>query len=188
MYRTALFRYAAGTAPGLGPGVGSLKRITFSATARSLPSSGIIVSFRPIVGPPFAITRLNSCWGITQFCNSTFGKYRRPPSGYLFICPVNDLRNGPASFRWPNCPAYWSLDPGGVQCLSTDEATRAGYPTIQLTTEVRGWSWNASVDSQDVARHFGYPLFQLSTQANPLVAHGKFKLCLHLPVVPHNNK
>ncbi|KAF8209375.1 hypothetical protein K438DRAFT_1810924 [Mycena galopus ATCC 62051] len=34
-----------------------------------------------------------------------------PPARYLFICPVEDFRTGPNSFRWPEYPVYWSLAP-----------------------------------------------------------------------------
>ncbi|KAJ7153842.1 hypothetical protein C8R46DRAFT_897824, partial [Mycena filopes] len=85
-------------------------------------------------------------------------------------------------------PAYWSLDPSGVERLSTEEATRLGFPPLELTTKVWGMSWDASVydglrqfhqakgfnpESQDVARHLGYPLYQLSEEVDPLFAHGK---------------
>jgi hypothetical protein len=96
------------------------------------------------------------------------------PSGYLFLCPVKDLQAGPSSFRWADCTAYWSFDPAGVQYLSLAEARQLGFPTIQFTITVKGFSWDASVyaglrkfhegkgfdpDSQDVARHLGEPLF-----------------------------
>ncbi|KAJ7497807.1 hypothetical protein B0H11DRAFT_2384570, partial [Mycena galericulata] len=99
-----------------------------------------------------------------------------PPNGYLFVCPTKDLRTGPTSVQWPYCPAYWSLDPSGSECLSTDEATHLGFPSIDLETRVRTNSYGASVyaglhkfhegkgfdpDSQDVARHLEEPLFQI---------------------------
>ncbi|KAJ6592724.1 hypothetical protein B0H19DRAFT_907060, partial [Mycena capillaripes] len=74
------------------------------------------------------------------------------------------------------CPAYWSLDPTGAERLSEEDATRLGFPSIQLSWEVWGKSWDASVyaglrqfhqaqgfdpDRQDVARHLGEPLYQL---------------------------
>ncbi|KAJ7036913.1 hypothetical protein C8F04DRAFT_457210 [Mycena alexandri] len=100
-----------------------------------------------------------------------------PPAGFLFICPREDFRTGLTSFRWPNCPVYWSLDPEGVEVLSTEEAARLGFPSFQLTTKVHGKFWDASVyaglrkfhqakgfdpDSQDVALHLGHPLYRLS--------------------------
>ncbi|KAF7368452.1 hypothetical protein MVEN_00168300 [Mycena venus] len=89
------------------------------------------------------------------------------PTGYLFVCPAKDLQTGASSFTWPDCPAYWSLDPLGVEHLSTDEATRLGFPSIELKIGACRRSWDASVyaglrqfhrakgfdpDSQDVAR------------------------------------
>ncbi|KAJ7017337.1 hypothetical protein C8F04DRAFT_920109, partial [Mycena alexandri] len=71
---------------------------------------------------------------------------------------------------------YWSLDPSGANRLSTEEATRRGFPAIRLTTKVFGHYWDTSVyaglrqfhrakgfdpDSQDIALHLGLPLFQL---------------------------
>ncbi|KAJ6528969.1 hypothetical protein B0H19DRAFT_899716, partial [Mycena capillaripes] len=71
---------------------------------------------------------------------------------------------------------YWSLDQSGVDCLSAEEAAEFGFPSIQLTAMVLGYSWDDNFysgvrqfhrakgfdpDSQEVARHLGYPLFQL---------------------------
>ncbi|KAJ7044380.1 hypothetical protein C8F04DRAFT_942366, partial [Mycena alexandri] len=84
---------------------------------------------------------------------------------------------------------YWSLDPSGVDRLSTEEATQLGFPSFQLTTRVHGYSWDTSVyaglrqfhkakgfdpDSQDVARHLGCPLYQLSRDMDPLLAYGEW--------------
>ncbi|KAJ6525982.1 hypothetical protein B0H19DRAFT_1275854 [Mycena capillaripes] len=114
---------------------------------------------------------------------------KEPPPGYLFLCPDEDFRVGPASFGWPECPAYWSLDPSGVEHLTAQDATRLGFPSIQLTTVIFGQYWDDSVypglrkfhqsknfdpESQDVARHLGYlgdRIFQLSN--DHLFAHGK---------------
>ncbi|KAJ7497829.1 hypothetical protein B0H11DRAFT_2384607, partial [Mycena galericulata] len=109
-----------------------------------------------------------------------------PPNGYLYVCPFKDLQTGPMSFRWPKCPAYWSLDPSGAERLSRDEATYLGFPSIELETQVYPRFWDASVyaglhkfhegkgfdpDSQDVARHLGHPLFQLSCAKDEQFAH-----------------
>lgn len=111
-----------------------------------------------------------------------------PPEGYLFICPSKDLQTGPCSFRWPVCPAYWSLDPLGVERLSEDDAMRLGFSSVQLNTEIFGKSWNAGVyiglrqfhqangfdpESQDVAVHLGEQLYQLCDEAKGLFAHGE---------------
>ena len=103
-----------------------------------------------------------------------------PPPGYLFVCPEKDLRIGPSSFRLPDYPAYWSLDP--------EEAIELGFPSIELNTSLLEDSWDADVyaalrqfhqakgfdpDSQDVARQLGHPLYQLHSVMDPLFAHGK---------------
>lgn len=97
------------------------------------------------------------------------------PEGYLFVCPAKDLQIGPASFRWPTIPAYWSSDPSGVNLLSAEAASDRGFPAIELRTAVYGRSWDASVYAglqqfhaakgfdplgQDVARYLCRPLYQ----------------------------
>jgi hypothetical protein len=69
-----------------------------------------------------------------------------------------------------------------------EEVTRLGFPSIQLSMELWGRYWDASVyaglrqfhqakefdpDSQDVARKLGYPLFQLSTEVDPPFSHSE---------------
>ncbi|KAJ6464403.1 hypothetical protein C8R45DRAFT_877707, partial [Mycena sanguinolenta] len=98
------------------------------------------------------------------------------PRGYLFVCPPEDFRAGGNSFRWPDCPAYWSLDPSGADRLSPEAAERFGFPKIRIETRISGTYWDSGVyeglrrfhqgkgfdpDSQDLARHLGYPLFEL---------------------------
>jgi hypothetical protein len=110
-----------------------------------------------------------------------------PPPGYLFLCPREDFGTGPR-FRWPELPAYWSLDPAGLERLSAEEAVHLGFPCLQLTTTVYGNSWDTSVydglrefhrgkgfdpDSQDIALYRGDPLFRLSTDSDPPFAHGE---------------
>ncbi|KAJ7500252.1 hypothetical protein B0H11DRAFT_1714744, partial [Mycena galericulata] len=112
------------------------------------------------------------------------------PQSYLFVCPVDNLRTGPTTFRWPSCPAYWSLDPSGVERLRTDEAERLGFPSIEIVAAVEGFSWDSSVyaglrkfhqgkgfdpDSGDVARHLGLPLYQLCSEIEMPFAHGEGK-------------
>ncbi|KAJ6527630.1 hypothetical protein DFH09DRAFT_1186593 [Mycena vulgaris] len=109
-----------------------------------------------------------------------------PPAGFLFLCPGEDLQSSPSSFFYPECTAYWSLNPSGVERLSTEEATRLGFPSIQLETTIYGRFWDASVyaglrqfhrakgfdpDSQDVARHLRYPFYQLSHEIDVPFAH-----------------
>ncbi|KAJ7732312.1 hypothetical protein B0H16DRAFT_179369 [Mycena metata] len=99
---------------------------------------------------------------------------------------MTDFQTGPSSFRWSDCPAYWSLDPSGLERLSTEEVAQLGFASFQLSTQLHGCSWNASVyaglrqfhqakgfdpDSQDLARHLGYPLYQLSREVDSPFAH-----------------
>ncbi|KAJ7472568.1 hypothetical protein FB451DRAFT_299281 [Mycena latifolia] len=98
--------------------------------------------------------------------------------GYLFLCPIADLRTGGRMPRLcnPECWAYWSLDPSGVDRLSDIEAEALGFPTLTVRMEVGTWSWDNNTyaglhkfhrgkgfdpDTQDVARHLGFPLYQL---------------------------
>ncbi|KAJ7153921.1 hypothetical protein C8R43DRAFT_950165 [Mycena crocata] len=95
--------------------------------------------------------------------------------GYLFCCPWENFRPGFTSFRSPDVPFYWSLDPSGDSPLSTEDAESLGFPTIELTTTIYGNVYDASVyaglrqlheakgfdpESQDVARHLDLPLLQ----------------------------
>ncbi|KAJ6555868.1 hypothetical protein B0H19DRAFT_1151422 [Mycena capillaripes] len=109
-----------------------------------------------------------------------------PPAGFLFLCPTEDIRIGPSSFRWPECPAYWSLDPFGLERLTSEEATELGFPSLRLDTRLGVNSWDASVydglrrlhkakgfdpDSQDVARYLRHPPCQLSNEMDVPFAH-----------------
>ncbi|KAJ7776704.1 hypothetical protein B0H14DRAFT_3587707 [Mycena olivaceomarginata] len=69
------------------------------------------------------------------------------PKGYLFVCPTEDFLTGtiPISFRWPACPAYWSLDPAGAERLSVEHAIQLGFPLVELSTDVWGLSWDPRV-------------------------------------------
>ncbi|KAJ7712139.1 hypothetical protein B0H16DRAFT_1703122 [Mycena metata] len=117
----------------------------------------------------------------------TIGNTRdNTPLGYLFLCPGADFQTGSTAFRWPECPAYWSLNPSGLDRFSTEEATQLGFPSFQLATQVHGFSWDTSVyaglrqfhqaqgfdpQSQDIARHLGHPLYELSRQVDSPFAH-----------------
>ncbi|KAJ7721789.1 hypothetical protein B0H16DRAFT_1790311, partial [Mycena metata] len=107
--------------------------------------------------------------------------WRTLHQSYLFLCPTTDFKTGSSSFRWPECPAYWSLDPSGLDRLSTEEATQLGFPSFQLTTRVHRDSRDASVyaglwqfhrakgfdpESQDVARHLREPLYKISREVD----------------------
>jgi len=108
------------------------------------------------------------------------------PKGFLFICPPQDFRCGPLSFRWPEIPFYWSLDSSGTTRLSMEDAAHLGFPSIELSREITGRSWSARVyaglrkfheakgfnpDSQDIARHLGQPLYQLTAEVDTFFAH-----------------
>ncbi|KAJ7469405.1 hypothetical protein B0H11DRAFT_2283857 [Mycena galericulata] len=59
-------------------------------------------------------------------------------SGYLFVCPPDDFRlPGSSSFRWPDCPAYWSIDPTGAERLTTEAARLLGFPILEFRTRVK---------------------------------------------------
>ncbi|KAJ7134144.1 hypothetical protein C8R46DRAFT_650586 [Mycena filopes] len=109
-----------------------------------------------------------------------------PPPGYLFLRPSKNFQTGPISFRWPECPAYWSLDPLGTERLTAEEATRLGFPAMQMSTSIEGKFWKAGVyaglrqfhaakgfdpDGQDVARHLGYPLHELCSENDAPSVH-----------------
>jgi hypothetical protein len=113
------------------------------------------------------------------------------PDGYLFVCPSEDFRVGPDSFRWPDCPAYWSLDPSGTAHLSTEDAKNLRFPIIHIKTVLDGEFWDSSVcdglrqfhrhkgfdpDSQEAAIHYGYPLYELSSEPVGPVPCGEFNL------------
>ncbi|KAJ6524161.1 hypothetical protein B0H19DRAFT_1276614 [Mycena capillaripes] len=98
---------------------------------------------------------------------------------YLFLCPTQDFQIAQSSFRWPDFPVYWSLDPSGTKHLTAEEVTEHGFPSLQLITEVDGDFWDASVyaglrqfhqgrgfdpDSQEVARHIGIPLYRIAAE------------------------
>ncbi|KAJ6534558.1 hypothetical protein B0H10DRAFT_1859275 [Mycena sp. CBHHK59/15] len=111
------------------------------------------------------------------------------PSGFLFLCPLTDFQSVDSNhFRIPDCAAYWSLDPSGVERLGMEEAEKLGFPSIELDIRVEGHSWDANIyaglrqfhsgkgfepDSQDLTRHLGYPFFQLSREFTPPFAHGE---------------
>jgi hypothetical protein len=69
-----------------------------------------------------------------------------------------------------------------------EDATALGFPSISLSTEFQGSSWDGTVyaglrqfhqakgfdpDSQDVARHLGDPIYQLTGRMDTPFAYGK---------------
>jgi hypothetical protein len=114
------------------------------------------------------------------------------PPGFLFLCPRENFEIGPSSFGWPDCAAFWSLHPSGVDRLTLQPATDLECPSFRLTTTLRGYSWDASVyeglrqvqrgkgfdpDTQDLALHLDSPIYRLASEDNSLFAHGKWILC-----------
>ncbi|KAJ7315706.1 hypothetical protein DFH08DRAFT_419117, partial [Mycena albidolilacea] len=114
------------------------------------------------------------------------GTTEEPPAGFLFLCSQKDLKTSPSTYCWPDCPAYWSFDPSGVDRLTLKEAIQLGFPAFQLKTTLYGHSWDTSVyeglqkfhqgkgfdpDTQDLARDIGYPLYELSSKADSTFAH-----------------
>ncbi|KAK7035624.1 hypothetical protein R3P38DRAFT_2697531, partial [Favolaschia claudopus] len=98
---------------------------------------------------------------------------------FLFLCPPQSLRVGPASFKCPECVGYWSFDPSGEDRISSEQAAELGFPTISISIDGAGKSWTDAFyaglrqfhqgkgfdpDSQDLARHLGYPLYELSPE------------------------
>ncbi|KAK7029952.1 hypothetical protein R3P38DRAFT_890283 [Favolaschia claudopus] len=98
--------------------------------------------------------------------------------GFLFLCPLESFRVGPASLKCPDCEVgYWSLDPLGVDRLSGEQTSELGFPTITISLmEGFGLTWGDTIyaglrqfhqgkgfdpDSQDLARYLGYPLYEL---------------------------
>ncbi|KAJ7679537.1 hypothetical protein DFH06DRAFT_939548, partial [Mycena polygramma] len=99
------------------------------------------------------------------------------PEGYLFLCPLEDLlTKNSTQFRYPECAAYWSVDPVGSGRLSADEERMQGFPSLELQANAHGQSWSEYVyealrelhrgkgfntDSPDVALHLEHSLIQL---------------------------
>ncbi|KAK6996461.1 hypothetical protein R3P38DRAFT_1962222 [Favolaschia claudopus] len=106
------------------------------------------------------------------------------PQGYLLLCPTRDLKLGSNSFQWSECPAYWSLDPCGMEQLTPDGARELGFPTIVTETQAHFLSWDGIVyrglcefhrgkgfdsESLDVAIHLNAPLYELFSDEPPIV-------------------
>jgi hypothetical protein len=80
------------------------------------------------------------------------------------------------------------MDPFGADLLSREDAAKLGFPSLQLCTQIVGYSWDAGVyagirqfyqakgfdpESQDVARHLGQPLLELSSEIDTPFAHSE---------------
>lgn len=124
----------------------------------------------------------------------------RPPTGFLFLCPGEDFEISPSSFRWPECPVYWSRHPSGADTLTGEEA---GFPPIELTSSIHGHYWDTSVyarlrqfypakgfdpDGLDVARYLGHPVFRLSCGMNAAFDHDKFPMARRPPLLTNHDK
>ncbi|KAF7375576.1 hypothetical protein MSAN_00445900 [Mycena sanguinolenta] len=111
---------------------------------------------------------------------------KNPPTGYLFLCAAADFKTGPNSFRWPDRPVYWCLNPSGRDPLTAEEASNLGFPPIELTATVHGFFWDDTVyaglrkfhigkgvdpDSHDVARELDYPFYELSVPVPAVLVH-----------------
>lgn len=101
------------------------------------------------------------------------------PEGYLFLCPLEDLRaQGSDRFILSPNQTYWSLHASGSPKLTLEEAVNCGFspPELELQVDVRMWEQGRvyralrkfheakgfDPESQDVARHLGYPLYHIS--------------------------
>ncbi|KAJ6474196.1 hypothetical protein C8R45DRAFT_1103186 [Mycena sanguinolenta] len=99
-----------------------------------------------------------------------------PPDGYLFVCSPKDFETSPMSFRCPDRPAYWFLDPSGSNPLSDEEAASLGFPSITRRSRVDMSFWDETVyaglrkfdeskgfdpDGQALANELDYPLYEV---------------------------
>jgi hypothetical protein len=125
-----------------------------------------------------------------------FGPTYSLPSGYLFLCPLAELQaEDPICFRIPECIAYWSLDPSGVDRLSGEGAEDLGFPAIQVEMYAHVQSWDAGVydgihqfheakgfdsSSQEVAIELGCPLLQVSCDQEVLLAYSKPRIIVSI--------
>ena len=66
--------------------------------------------------------------------------------GYLFLCPPAAFKmDEQYHFKIPDCTAHWSIDPWGVEWLTTEEAVSLGFPDMRFHFEVLTKSWNDEV-------------------------------------------
>jgi hypothetical protein len=111
-----------------------------------------------------------------------------PPKGFLFLCPPKDFQIGQSSLRWLDCPAYWSLDPLGLNTLSLEDAASLGFPAPELSMNVSASWWDASVyaglrqfhqakgfdpENRAVVRYLECPLYELSNKIDVPFGHSK---------------
>jgi hypothetical protein len=122
-----------------------------------------------------------------DYCLKLFGPTDKLPSGHLFLCPLAELQAEDLTcFRIPDCGAYWSLDPSGVDRLSDEAAGDLGFPTIEFEMHILVQTWDGSVyegirqfheakgfdpHSQEVVIELWWPLLQVSCDPDTLLAH-----------------
>ncbi|KAJ7633879.1 hypothetical protein DFH06DRAFT_1336956 [Mycena polygramma] len=97
---------------------------------------------------------------------------------------ITDVENGWTS--WPKLTVYWFLDPSGVQRFSTEEASKLGFPPLEMGTSLdidssdsglyaglRKFHQPKGFDpySQDLARDPGSPLYQPAPNIDASFAH-----------------
>ncbi|KAJ7635415.1 hypothetical protein FB45DRAFT_1026298 [Roridomyces roridus] len=110
------------------------------------------------------------------------------PPGYIFLCPPDQFASD--RYQVPGCPAYWSLDPSGVERLPPEEATGMGFPEFELDVKIRGLSWTEDgyagmrefhatkgydPDTLDVAKALGYPRYDIACEKDELHAYRKLR-------------
>ncbi|KAJ6577905.1 hypothetical protein B0H19DRAFT_930793, partial [Mycena capillaripes] len=110
------------------------------------------------------------------------------PPGYLFLCPLDDLQDSLASFQTPNCPAYWSLDPSGVERLSREEGKNHGFPELKFNMKLWVRSWDDKVYTgirqfheakgfdpygEEFVQGLEYSLYQVANEQETPFAHSK---------------
>ncbi|KAJ7607732.1 hypothetical protein FB45DRAFT_394097 [Roridomyces roridus] len=108
------------------------------------------------------------------------------PEGYLFACPAEHFKSGRASFAWPQCPWFWSLDPSGIPPLTPEAAQSLGFPEVEQAVRAMGRHWDTGVYeglrkfhaakgfdpySQDLAKHLGCHLMEVHGDRETLHAH-----------------
>ncbi|KAJ7169009.1 hypothetical protein C8R46DRAFT_1218380 [Mycena filopes] len=103
--------------------------------------------------------------------------------GYLFLCPVSTVQWGnPTHVRCPEILFYWSVEPTGEKRLEPHDARSLGFHCSEMSVEVTGHSWPASVYKglcefhhgkgfdaygRDVARVLGLPFYHAARKYEP---------------------
>ncbi|KAJ6518119.1 hypothetical protein C8R47DRAFT_6757 [Mycena vitilis] len=108
------------------------------------------------------------------------------PPGYLFLCRSVDFHDDFQCFRVPDCPAYWALDPSGLERLTADDVRSTGFPDFHCRRVVFGRCWHDSVYtgirqfhaakgfdpySLEAAVAIGDPHIEIACDTDALLAH-----------------